>query len=176
MINDVAVLFDPVVYMGPRLTDPAVQPTPGIQHTEGVLLMKMKTVLFVLLIVFVPGVLLAADNMREGMWEITSTMEMPGMPMKMPPTKIKHCYTKEDIKDQKKMVNRDKNCTVTELKSSGNKISWKMKCTGQSAGTFSGETVFSGDSYDSVMKMQADTTKGQPMTMKIKGKRVGACP
>jgi hypothetical protein len=65
---------------------------------------------------------------------------------------------------------------VTDFKKSGNKVSWKMKCTGKNAGIFSGETVFSGDSYESVMTMQSDASMGKSMTMKVKGKRIGNCP
>lgn len=111
-----------------------------------------------------------AIEMKDGLWELTTTMDMPGM--KMPPQKVKHCYTKEDVKDQKKMVNTNKDCTVTELNTIGNKISWKMKCTGKTPGTFSGETTFVGDSYDSNMKMQS---QGMTMNMKVKGKRIGVC-
>ncbi len=135
---------------------------------------KMQQVFAALVLVSLPSTVLAAEGIREGMWEITSKMEMPGMPMAMPPTTVRHCYTKEDVKDQKKVINRDKDCTVTDLKSSGSKVSWKMVCTGKNAGKFSGETVFSGDSYDSVMKMQSDG-KGGAMTIKAKGKRVGDC-
>lgn len=112
----------------------------------------------------------SAIEMRDGLWELTTTMNMPGM--KMPPQKVKHCYTKEDVKDQKKMVNTNKDCTVTELNTIGNRVSWKMKCSGKSPGTFSGETTFSADSYDSIMNMQS---QGMSMNMKVKGKRIGAC-
>lgn len=115
----------------------------------------------------------AADSIRDGYWEVTSQTEMPGMPMKIPASTIKHCYTKEDVKDQKKVIARDKNCTMTDYKVSGNKVTWAMKCTGQSAGTFSGETVFSPDAYTSTMKMNS---QGQNMTVRVKGKRVGECP
>jgi hypothetical protein len=134
----------------------------------------MKKISIALLFTLVlPAAGFAADSMREGYWEMTTTMDMPGMPMQMPPTKTKHCYSKEDVKDQKKAITTDKNCTVTEFKQSGNKLSWKMKCTGQSAGDFSGETVFKSDSYDSTMKVQ---TQGQIMNMKVKAKRLGVCP
>jgi len=138
--------------------------------------MKMKHILTVFVLVSLPTTILAVDGMRDGMWEITSKMEMPGMPMEMPPTTVKHCYTKEEVKDQKNVINKDKDCTVTDFKKSGNKVSWKMRCTGKNAGTFSGETVFSGDSYESVMNMQSDAGKGKSMTMKVIGKRVGNCP
>jgi len=132
-----------------------------------------KIVIVILSALVLPTISFATDTMREGYWELITTMEMPGMPMKMAPTKIKYCYTKEDVKDQKKSISTDKNCTVTDLKQSGNKVTWKMKCTGQNAGVFSGETVYKGDAYDSTMKMQ---TQGQTMNMKVNAKRLGNCP
>ena len=136
---------------------------------------KMKHVLAVLVLVSLPSAVLAADGIREGLWEITSQMDVPGMPMAMPATTVRHCYTKEDVKDQKKVITTDKDCKVTDLKSSGSKVSWKMVCTGKNAGTFTGETAFSGDSYNSVMHMQSEGGKGSSMTIKAKGKRVGNC-
>lgn len=124
----------------------------------------------VLMLMFLPLTCAAAVEMRDGMWELTTTMDVPGM--KMPPQKMKHCYTKEDVKDQKKMVNTNKDCTVTELNTIGNKVSWKMKCTGKNPGSFSGESTFAGDSYVSIMKMQS---QGMAMDMNVKGKRIGTC-
>jgi hypothetical protein len=132
-----------------------------------------KSVIAVLFALVLPATCCAADTMRDGNWELITTMDMPGMPMQMPPTKVTHCYSKEDVKDQKKTITTDKNCTVTDLKQSGNKVAWKMKCTGKNAGEFSGETVFKGDAYDSTMKMQ---TQGQTMNMKVKARRLGNCP
>jgi len=132
---------------------------------------KMVTVILFALVF--PGISISADTMHDGYWEMTTTMEMPGMPMQMPPTTSQHCYTKEDVKDPKRTISTDKNCTITEFKQSGNKIAWKMKCTGEKAGDFSGETVYKGDAYDSTMKMQ---TQGHTMNMKVKAKRLGNCP
>ena len=120
-----------------------------------------------------PTVVCAADSIRDGYWEVTSQSEMPGMPMKIPASTVKHCYTKEDVKDQKKVIAREKNCTLTDYKVVGNKVTWAMKCTGENAGTFNGETIFSADAYTSVMKMK---TQGHNMTVKVKGKRIGDCP
>jgi len=131
-----------------------------------------KVLVAVLVVLLVPAVSFAAKTMQEGLWELTTQMEMPGMPMKMPPSVMKHCYTKNDVSDQKKIISRDKNCTVTDLKTSANKVTWKMKCTGENAATMTGETIFGSDSYSSVMKMKS---QGQNMTMKVKGKRLGNC-
>jgi hypothetical protein len=135
--------------------------------------MKRTAIVVAGILLLSAGYVSAADPIREGYWEVTSQTEMPGMPMKLPASTIKHCYTKEDVKDHKSVINRDKNCTLTDYKVSGNKVTWTMKCTGESAGTFSGETVFSADAYHSTMKMNA---QGHTMTVKVKGKRIGECP
>jgi hypothetical protein len=123
-------------------------------------------------VLLIPAAALAAGGMRDGLWELTTTMDMPGMPMQIPPQVMQHCYSKDDVKDQKKVISRDKDCAIKEFKTSGSKVSWKMTCTGEREGTFSGETVFSGDSYVSNMKMNAD---GQNVNMKVLGKRIGNC-
>ena len=133
-----------------------------------------KIIIAILSALALPAASFAADTMRDGYWELLTTMEMPGMPMQMPPSKTMHCYTREDVKDQKKTISTDKNCTVTDVKQSGNKVTWKMKCTGEHAGVFSGETVFKGDAYDSTMKMESQGQ--QTMNMKVKAKRLGDCP
>ena len=55
----------------------------------------------------VPAASFAADGMRDGQWEITTVMEMPGMPFKIPPQVTTHCFTKEDVKDQKSEVKEE---------------------------------------------------------------------
>ena len=134
----------------------------------------MKRIIIALLFALaLPAAGFAADTMRDGYWELVTTMEIPGMPMQMPPTKSNRCYTREDVRDQKKTITNDKNCTVTDLRQSGNKATWRMRCTGRNAGEFSGETVYRTDAYDSTMKMESE---GQAMNMKVKARRLGNCP
>ncbi len=135
--------------------------------------MKRLVIVTIGAMLILPAAASAADMMREGQWEITSQTEMPGMPMKIPASTMTHCYSKEDVKDQKKVIARDDKCKVTDYKVSGNKVTWAMKCTGEAAGTYTGETVFGKDSYNSIMKMNA---QGHKMTVKVKAKRLGDCP
>jgi hypothetical protein len=95
------------------------------------------------------------------------------MPYKMPPTTIRHCYSKEDVKDQKNVVTaKDKDCNISNYNVSGNKVTWKMICTGKKTGTFSGQTVFSKNTFNSTMKSE---TGGHTMTMTMKAKRLSDC-
>jgi hypothetical protein len=116
----------------------------------------------------------AQGPMREGRWEITTQMEMPNMPVKMPAMKNTQCVTKEQLKDPAKALpgpppDRSSGCTVSDYKADGNKATWKMTCP-QMTGT--GEITFKDDSYDGLMKLA--TPQGE-MTMKLSAKRLGDC-
>lgn len=112
-----------------------------------------------------------AEMMKPGLWAITTSMEMPGMPYQAPPQTMHHCYTAQEVREEP--VPKDKNCKITELKSSGNKVTWKLECKGEMAGKGEGEMVYQGDSaYEGKTKMQ---TQGMTMTSKYKGKRLGDC-
>jgi hypothetical protein len=134
----------------------------------------LMTLLVVLTVAASPAV--AQNSMREGQWEVTMQMEMPGMPMQMPPMKNMQCVTKEQLKDPGNALPKgpdSKDCKVSDYKNEGNKVTWKMACTGSQKMTGSGELVFNGDSYDGAITMTMDP-QGQ-MKMKLSGKRVGDC-
>jgi hypothetical protein len=123
------------------------------------------------LIVAVP--LIAQSPMRPGQWEITAQMDMPGMPVKMPETKTTQCITPEQVKTPAgTLPSQDKSCQASDYKVDGNKVTWKMVCTGKDKMTGDGEMVFSGDSYAGKMNM---TMAQGSMAMKYTGKRVGDC-
>ena len=121
-------------------------------------------------------VVLAAQNpMRPGSWEVTMKMSMPGMTM--PEMKSTQCITADQLaKDPTTGLPRgaaaQKDCSVSDYKTTGNVVSWKMACTGQMAMTGTGELTFKGDTYEGAIKMS--TGQGE-MTMYMAGKRAGDC-
>ena len=56
--------------------------------------------LVVLLFAFSVSFAGSGPNMQEGKWEITTKVEMPGMPMNMPPMTHTQCLTKDDFVPQ----------------------------------------------------------------------------
>ena len=145
----------------------------------------MKILLKLLLVVFGVAASFSAwseQTMRDGLWEISTRMEMPGMPQMpkgmpgMGETSMQHCYKKEDVRDSKNIVPQnqgDSNCTVKNSKVKGNKVSWEVQCKdGQGSG--SGEMELHGDSYKGVMKTKHQGMSGE-MVMHYRGKRIGAC-
>lgn len=130
-------------------------------------------------------VLAQSGPRRDGNWEVTVEMSMPGMPagMAMPPMKVTQCVTPQDAQDPQKLVPRQGqqssdmgNCTVSDYKTEGNKISWKMACTGKQKMTGTAEYVYGADSYQGtmLMNMEGGNMPGA-MTMKYSGKRLGDC-
>ena len=116
---------------------------------------------------------------QDGRWEVKMEMEMPGMPAGMPPMTTIQCITPEEAKDPMKSMPQGRggrgstgNCTVSDHKVAGNKVTWNMACTGAEAMTGTGEFVYAGDAYTGTMKMNR---AGQVMTMKYSGKRLGDC-
>lgn len=124
--------------------------------------------------------LLAQGQMKPGRWEITTQIDMPGLPVKMQPTKTTMCVTPEQAKTPGATVSgpagrgrgSSDDCKATDQKIDGNKVTWKMACTGAQAMTGDGEMVFNGDSYTG--KMNMNMAQGQ-MTMQYTGKRIGDC-
>ncbi len=108
-------------------------------------------------------------------WEVTSKMEMPGMPFAMPATTVKVCIPPGEEKDPRRMRDKKSNCEFTDVKTSGNKVSYKGKCV-EKDGTMNmeGENTYERDSYHGIMHMTGKS-QGHDMDMKMtsSSKRIG---
>ena len=117
----------------------------------------------------------AAPNYKEGLWEITTTMNMPGMPKEMMrPMKNTICMTKQNAVPQQPQQKGEQQCKMTNQRTVGNKVSWTMTCKN---GTVSnGEITYSKTSYAG---SQTTTTSqgGRQTTIKstMSGKYLGPC-
>ena len=144
--------------------------------------MKRRTALVLAAALAVSVVMLAQGARRDGKWDVTMEMDMPGMPMKMPPMTTTKCVTKDQVDDPSKMFPQqgpggrgrgNNDCKVTDQKIEGNKVTWAMTCAGQQPMTAVGEMIYGEDTYNGTVKM--DVTGRGTMTMKYVGKRVGDC-
>ena len=138
-----------------------------------------KSVPYVLAVLLAVAVILpaaAADTphpQKPGKWQVKMQMEMPNMPVKMPPFTWEICLTEEDLKDPQKAVPNDpKNkCDVADYKVDGNTVTWTINCPKQDMkGT--GEITYTDDSYSGKMDM---TVGEQEMSTKYSGKWIGEC-
>jgi len=107
-------------------------------------------------------------------WEITSKMEMPGMPFSMPATTTKMCLAKGAESDPRK-TSGDKDCKMTDIKTVGKKVLWKARCDHNGeVMTGSGEQTATANSYAGKMQLSG-TSEGEDVTMNMafSGKRIG---
>jgi hypothetical protein len=79
-------------------------------------------VFFISLFLFSGSVLAGGSNMKEGLWEITMTMEIPKMPMKMPPRTWTQCVTKKDCVPQE-----EKDCKVIKSEFKDDFFTWVIE-------------------------------------------------
>ncbi len=127
----------------------------------------LNRLILVFLIGLVSGVCAAAGPDEQ--WEMTSQMQMEGM--SMPGSKQLVCQPATPAYDPGR-GETDKNCTMSEVKTVGNKTSWKMRCTGKDAMEGEGEMLRTADTMKGTMRMQADDME---MSMALSGRRVGTC-
>lgn len=108
---------------------------------------------------------------QEGLWEITVDVDMPGMPMKMPPTTFTQCLKKDKAVPMDQKPGQE--CKVKDVATKGNTTSWTMECSnpgGQMTGK--GTVTYTGDKMEGSMQMQG---QGMSMTSHYKGHRMGEC-
>jgi len=121
----------------------------------------------------------AGVDMHEGLWEITTKMEMPGMPMQMPARKHTQCLTKKNM--LKTMVPKEQaqeeECKITDQKISGNTVTWVMRCSGEDAMEVTGNTTYHGDTFEGTIIMISNDPEEGKMKMinHISGRRIGEC-
>jgi hypothetical protein len=122
-----------------------------------------------LFFLFSAGLCYAAPNMEEGLWELTKTVDMPGMGSKS--FTSTSCLTKEKAVPQ----TAGSGCTIKDMKAQGNTVTWTVVCK-EGMSTSTGKVTYAGSTMEGVVEttVKAD---GQTMTMKstMKGKRIGPC-
>lgn len=134
--------------------------------------MISKTML-ALLVISLPALASAEEQspMQEGLWEVSMKIEIPGLPFQMPAQTMEQCYTKKDLQESAGVPKQQGDCKVTDLKRSGNKVTWKTLCKGKDNG--SGEMIFKGaTAYEGTVKMESG---GKVTTTTYQGKRLGDC-
>ena len=121
-------------------------------------------------------------KMKEGMYETTMEMEIPGMPAGMGKQNMKfqNCVTAQDIESGKVGKSKDSkmpdNCEVKNFKMSGNTATYTTVCKGDPEMTADTNVTFNDAGYRMDMKM-AMKQGGQVMNMtqRMDARYMGAC-
>ena len=117
-----------------------------------------------------------AQEMKPGLWEVSTSMKMMGM--QMPGGKFTHCYTAKDVAEGKQYQGDGQNpCKITNMKASGGNISYDMNCTmegGKMTGSVKGKMSATAYTFEQQMRMTPDQGMGD-MHSTIQGRRLGDC-
>jgi len=111
-----------------------------------------------------------------GLYEITSTVSMPGMQgASIPPQTVTQCMTKQDPVPNKSSTGQ--RCEIKDMEQNGNTITWSMECDQQGQIiTSEGKMVYHGNSFEGTIATNMGTQAGNmTMTTKISGKRISGC-
>jgi hypothetical protein len=100
-------------------------------------------------------------------WQQNITVQMEGMSMPMGNTEI--CAP---VGKPTELLKPDKNCSVSNYKQSGNKMSADVKCTGKDAMQGSIEQIIDGNRIHGTAHMRSSDGE---MTMKMESQKLGAC-
>lgn len=113
----------------------------------------------------------SGPNMKDGLWEITTKVEMPGMPMQIPAITHTQCITKENAVPNSSQPNQK--CKIIENHINGDTVTWRMECdTPEGKAKAAGKITYTGDIFKGTIKMNM---QGMEMLQQLSGHRVGEC-
>ncbi len=138
----------------------------------------MRSLVMPVLALALPATVLAAPNMREGQWEITTQTEIRGGPAmpNMGPQTISQCFTRQDVENPRNMIPAQSGCSIEDIASAGDRLQWKLQCTAPIPAEGSGETLYSGTQFTgtAVMRTEMAGMKLEVAT-RYSGRRTGDC-
>jgi hypothetical protein len=135
------------------------------------LIKRVLLVLSLAMLCAVPCSAGAGPDFEEGAWEITMTVQIPGVPTQIPPITNVQCLKKDDPIPRGQQPGQE--CELQDMKVKGNSVTWVVSCTdihGEMTGR--GKATYGKDKMTGSMTME-----GEDMTMIIdmKGNRIGKC-
>ncbi len=118
----------------------------------------------------------AHAEMKAGEWELTVKMKMPGVPIPMPPIKVKQCMNPDQPIPA--VGSPDQECKVKDHKTEGDKVTWTVECKQPdgSSMTGSGEMTFKDTTMTGSQKITGSALgPNGTMEYSFSGKWLGPC-
>jgi len=107
----------------------------------------------------------------DDLWEVTANISMDGMRMPGAPTRV--CARKGNTQN---LVPVQDDCKTTDVKTAGNRTTYRVVCTGKDPMSGSGEMTTSPGGYRGMLKLSGKMDgEAVNMTTEYSGKRVGGC-
>jgi hypothetical protein len=118
----------------------------------------------------VPTAAGAANRPQAGLWEVTATVELPGVKSPAPTTQTE-CLSQSDVEADPAPGLQQGACRATDVRRSGDKVTWKLDCG--DIGKGEGEVVYqSPTSYEGWMRLE---TMGTAVRTTIHARRLDKC-
>ena len=111
---------------------------------------------------------------KDELWDVTSKMEMPGMPVALPAQTNRVCIAKGN---DAATIPMSEGCALVDSKRTGTRFTYRMNCkSGNNDYTATGESTSNANGYQGTMRM-AGKMEGQQMDMSMSytGARAGNC-
>ena len=132
---------------------------------------KICILLFVVSLFFFSCTVQKGPNMKEGLWYITVKMDVPGMPVQIPPKTYTQCLTQKEAVPKPKEANN--NCEIVKQDVKGETVSWKVECkTKEGTAVSDGTITYKGDTMEGVITMKQGDMKA---TQRLSGRWIGKC-
>ena len=122
----------------------------------------------------------AADPLEPGLWKIVSHVEMNGM--QVPAEPKTRCLKPEDARDLERTFAPEyrvqgSTCESMQLEWSGQKLSWRVQCTGALSMAVAGSYEFDTPRHYTGVVTMLGTMAGREMRTRtaLEGERIGEC-
>ncbi|OGP93902.1 MAG: hypothetical protein A2Z19_05105 [Deltaproteobacteria bacterium RBG_16_54_18] len=132
---------------------------------------KLCIVLFLISLFLFSCTVQKGPNMKEGLWEITVKMDIPGMPVQMAPQTYTQCLTQKEAVPKPKEENNT--CEIVKQDIKGDTVSWLVECkTKEGTAVSDGTITYKGDTMQGIITMTQGSMKA---TQHLAGRWIGAC-
>jgi len=132
---------------------------------------KIYIVFFVISIFLFSCTVQKGPNMKQGLWEVTIRMEVPGMPVQMSPQTYTQCLTQKEAVPQREEP--DQGCKIVKQDIKGDTVSWVVECkTNEGTAVSDGRITYKGDTFEGVIQMTQGDMKA---IQRLSGRWIGKC-
>lgn len=116
----------------------------------------------------------AEPNLQDGTWEITTQMEIPGLPFAPPPVKYTRCLSKQDAVPQQ--ADQKNSCQVISSDIQGDTVFWVVECKDRGETVRSnGNVTYRKDRFTGTVHVTSSGKGAGTVTSKMSGRRIGNC-
>ena len=130
-------------------------------------------VLFLISLLLFSCTVQKGPNMKEGLWEITVKMDIPGMPVQMPPRTSTQCLTPKEAVPQPQQGEANQECKEVKQDIKGDTVSWSVECkTKEGIAVSEGTITYKGDTFEGVITMKQRDMKA---IQHLSGRWIGQC-